>query len=108
MSVPYRELKRRIKRSVTFEPCLPRSAKKPPSGLDWLHEIKHDGFRIVAQEEADNVRLITRNGYDFEAYRRSRASWTAKGSWSIKMAYPSSICSGIGAMTTLRPSALSI
>jgi hypothetical protein len=65
MSVVYRELERRIKRSITFEPCLPRPAKEPPNGPGWLHEIKHDGFRIVAQKEADKVRLLTRNGYDF-------------------------------------------
>jgi len=65
MSVANRELKRRVKRSGSFEPCLPRPAKEPPSGPGWLHEIKHDGFRIVAQKEADNVRLLTRNGYDF-------------------------------------------
>jgi bifunctional non-homologous end joining protein LigD len=59
------ELQRRVKRSASFEPCLPRPAKAPPSGPDWLHEIKHDGFRIVAQKEADKIRLITRNGYDF-------------------------------------------
>jgi bifunctional non-homologous end joining protein LigD len=59
------ELQRRIKRSVTFEPCLPRPAKEPPSGPNWIHEIKHDGFRIVAQKEAEKVRLITRNGHDF-------------------------------------------
>jgi ATP-dependent DNA ligase len=28
--------------------CLPLPAKAPPSGPDWLHEIKHDGFRILA------------------------------------------------------------
>jgi bifunctional non-homologous end joining protein LigD len=65
MSVAHRELERRAKRSVTFEPCLPRSAKKPPSGAGWLHEIKHDGFRIIAQKDGDSVRLVTRNGYDF-------------------------------------------
>jgi ATP-dependent DNA ligase len=48
-------------------PCLPRSAKKPPSGPDWIHEIKHDGFRILARREASRVRLYTRNGYDFTA-----------------------------------------
>ncbi len=62
MSVAYRKVERRIQRSVTFEPCLPRPAKQPPSGPDWLHEIKHDGLRIVAQKEADRVRLLTRNG----------------------------------------------
>jgi len=48
-------------------PCLPRSAKEPPSGPDWIHEIKHDGFRILARREASRVRLYTRNGYDFTA-----------------------------------------
>jgi ATP-dependent DNA ligase len=64
MSV-YQELKRRIKRTVTFEPCLPRPAKAPPNGSGWIHEIKHDGFGIIAQKDVDGVRLITRNGYDF-------------------------------------------
>ena len=47
------------------EPCLPSPAKKPPSGFDWIHEIKHDGFRIIARRDAAGVRLITRNGNDF-------------------------------------------
>jgi ATP-dependent DNA ligase len=29
-------------------PCLPTKAKEPPTGGLWLHEIKHDGFRIIA------------------------------------------------------------
>jgi bifunctional non-homologous end joining protein LigD len=40
-------------------------AKKPPSEPDWIHEIKHDGFRIIARRDAAGVRLITRNGNDF-------------------------------------------
>jgi bifunctional non-homologous end joining protein LigD len=47
------------------EPCLPSSAKVPPSGPGWLHEIKHDGFRILARRGPVGVRLITRNGNDF-------------------------------------------
>jgi bifunctional non-homologous end joining protein LigD len=39
----------------------------PPSGQAWIHEIKHDGFRILARREGDRVRLFTRNGYDFTA-----------------------------------------
>ena len=65
MSVVYSELRRRVRRTVTFEACLPRKAKEPPSGPDWIHEIKHDGFRILAQKDGAGVRLITRNGYDF-------------------------------------------
>ncbi len=39
-------LRMRSRRAVGFiEPCLPSPAKQPPAGPDWLHEIKHDGFR---------------------------------------------------------------
>ena len=61
----YSELRRRIRRSITFEACLPRKAKEPPSGPGWIHEIKHDGFRILARKDGNRVKLITRNGYDF-------------------------------------------
>jgi bifunctional non-homologous end joining protein LigD len=48
-----------------FEPCLPRTAKQPPTGPGWIHEIKHDGFRILARRDAKGVRLFTRSGYNF-------------------------------------------
>jgi bifunctional non-homologous end joining protein LigD len=48
-----------------IKPCLPLLAERPPSGPDWLHEIKHDGFRIIARRDANGVRLYTRNGYNF-------------------------------------------
>jgi bifunctional non-homologous end joining protein LigD len=48
-----------------IKPCLPLPAERPPSGPDWLHEIKHDGFRILARRDANGVRLYTRNGYNF-------------------------------------------
>jgi bifunctional non-homologous end joining protein LigD len=32
-------------------PCLPMKAPKPPSGALWLHEIKHDGFRVIARKD---------------------------------------------------------
>jgi ATP-dependent DNA ligase len=56
---------RRRSRPGFVEPCLPTPAKKPPSGPDWIHEIKHDGFRIMARRDSAGVRLITRNGHDF-------------------------------------------
>jgi len=48
-----------------IEPCLPSTAKAPPSGPGWLHEIKHDGFRILARRDSAGVQLITRAGNDF-------------------------------------------
>jgi bifunctional non-homologous end joining protein LigD len=37
----------------------------PPEGDEWLHEIKHDGYRIVARMEEGEVRLVSRNGKDW-------------------------------------------
>jgi hypothetical protein len=34
-------------------PCLQTKTDKLPSGSDWLHEIKHDGFRVIARKEGD-------------------------------------------------------
>jgi bifunctional non-homologous end joining protein LigD len=45
-------------------PCLPMMAPRPPSGPFWLHEIKHDGFRIIARNESRRVRLYDRLGND--------------------------------------------
>ena len=30
-----------------FEPCWPSLAREPPSGPDWLHEVKFDGYRAM-------------------------------------------------------------
>src|SRR6516164_6204585 len=50
-----------------IEPCLPSPAKAPPSGPGWIHEIKHDGFRIMARRDSAGVRLISRHGNVFTA-----------------------------------------
>jgi bifunctional non-homologous end joining protein LigD len=42
-------------------------AAAPPAGEDWLHEIKFDGYRILARIEHGQVRLLTRNGLDWTA-----------------------------------------
>ena len=45
-------------------PCLPTKTDKLPSGSQWLHEIKHDGFRIIARKDDQRVRLYSRPGND--------------------------------------------
>jgi bifunctional non-homologous end joining protein LigD len=54
-----------LRRRAAIEPSLPRSAKEPPAGPGWIHEIKHDGFRILARRDDRGIRLFTRNGYNF-------------------------------------------
>jgi bifunctional non-homologous end joining protein LigD len=47
-----------------IEPCLPSSADRPPSGSNWIHEIKHDGYRLMARRDPVGIRLLTRKiGY---------------------------------------------
>jgi bifunctional non-homologous end joining protein LigD len=48
-------------------PCLPSPADLPPTGPGWIHEIKHDGFRMMVHRDAAGVRLLTRNGHDLSA-----------------------------------------
>ena len=48
-----------------IEPCLPTPADKPPSGANWIHEIKHDGYRLMARRDPVGIRLLTRNGHDW-------------------------------------------
>ncbi len=45
-------------------PCLPTKTDKLPSGSEWLHEIKHDGFRIIARKNGAQVRLYSRHRSD--------------------------------------------
>ena len=59
-----------------FEFCIPTASTKVPSGPEWLHEIKHDGFRLRVKRDGDRVRLITRGGYD----------WTKRYPWIVEAA----------------------
>jgi len=56
----------RLRTSAGFiEPCLPSPADKPPSGSNWIHEIKHDGYRLMARRDPVGIRLLTRRGNDW-------------------------------------------
>jgi bifunctional non-homologous end joining protein LigD len=45
--------------------CQPVVAEKVPAGDGWIHELKHDGFRIIARKDGKSVRLWSRNGRDW-------------------------------------------
>jgi bifunctional non-homologous end joining protein LigD len=46
-------------------PQLSQPVEKPPSGPQWLHEIKLDGFRMAARIDHGGVQLLTRTGLDW-------------------------------------------
>jgi len=47
------------------EPSLASLCEKPPSGPKWIHEIKHNGYRMQARIDGGSVRLLTRKGLDW-------------------------------------------
>jgi ATP-dependent DNA ligase len=59
-----------------FDFCIPTTGTKVPSGPEWLHEIKQDGFRLRVERNGDRVRLITKGGYD----------WTKRYPWIVEAA----------------------
>ena len=55
-----------LRPAFTFiPPALPSRAERPPIGSEWIHEIKHDGYRMMVRRDASGVRLLTRRGYDW-------------------------------------------
>jgi bifunctional non-homologous end joining protein LigD len=61
---------------MSFEFCIPTRSTAVPTGPDWLHEIKYDGYRLRLERDWDRVRLITRGGYD----------WTKRYPWIVEAA----------------------
>jgi len=60
---------------LTFiDPCLPSLTDDPPAGEDWIHEVKHDGYRTILIIEGAHVRAFTRNGHDWSHRYRTFCS----------------------------------
>jgi bifunctional non-homologous end joining protein LigD len=54
-----------VRRSSGFIGCQPSKVARPPSGPLWVHEIKHDGYRLMVRRDRARVRCFTRNGHDW-------------------------------------------
>jgi len=48
-----------------IQPCKPTVADRPPSGPGWVHELKHDGYRLQVHIRDGRARLFTMNGNDW-------------------------------------------
>jgi bifunctional non-homologous end joining protein LigD len=57
--------KGRLPRPKFIDPQLATLVEAPPSGADWVHEIKFDGYRLQAAIGAGGVTLYTRKGLDW-------------------------------------------
>jgi len=64
------------------DPSLPTAVETAPSGADWVHEIKYDGYRVQVRIENGRIALLTRKGLDwtarFSAVARTVASLPVK------------------------------
>jgi ATP-dependent DNA ligase len=49
---------------LAYELCLRPPASRSLPGPDWIHEVKHDGYRMLVIRENERVRLLSRNGSD--------------------------------------------
>jgi bifunctional non-homologous end joining protein LigD len=68
----------RMRADGFVDPCIPTRAAKAPVGPGWVHEIKHDGYRLVVRRDGPAVRLFTRRGYDWTDRYPAIASAAAK------------------------------
>jgi ATP-dependent DNA ligase len=59
-----------------LDPCLPTRVAIAPAGPQWVHEIKHDGYRLMVRRTAAGIRIRTRNGHD----------WTDRFPWIVEAA----------------------
>ena len=48
-----------------LDPCLPTRVAVAPTGPAWVHEIKHDGYRLMVWRTPAGARIRTRRGFDW-------------------------------------------
>ena len=75
-------------------PQLTQLVETAPSGPQWLHEIKLDGFRMAARIERGQVKLLTRTGLDWSA--KYPSALTALAAVRAKTAYLDGELCGVG------------
>ncbi|MGE3872974.1 MAG: non-homologous end-joining DNA ligase [Parvibaculaceae bacterium] len=60
---------RKAARAGSLPPFIPPQLafleERPPDGANWIHEIKYDGYRVLAAVAGAKVRLYTRSGQDW-------------------------------------------
>jgi hypothetical protein len=76
-------------------PAQPVKAAKPPLGTDWVHEIKHDGYRIIVRRDGPTARLYRRNAYDWTARLESIAAAAQRIRPRASRSTARRLCSGL-------------
>jgi ATP dependent DNA ligase domain len=87
-------------RSAFVAPCIPTRALKPPAGPEWVHEIKHDGYRLQVRRDGDVVRLFTRKGYDWSD-RYPAIAAIEHEIFSVEFNRPCPVCDGVMELSSI-------
>jgi bifunctional non-homologous end joining protein LigD len=53
-----------LKRNPFVPPSAPVLRSEPPTGPEWIHEVKFDGFRVQLHKDGDDATIYSRNGHD--------------------------------------------
>ena len=53
-----------LRKNTFIVPSAPVLKKSPPLGPEWLHEVKHDGWRAQLHRSSDDAVVLSRNGKD--------------------------------------------
>ena len=56
---------KRAKLPPRLRPCLPTVAKQAPTGPEWIHEIKYDGYRLLCRLDREAIQFYSRSGQDW-------------------------------------------
>ena len=59
-----------LRPAAFVEPCIPTLVDKPPTGPGWVHEVKHDGYRLQVWRDGERVRLFTGRDFDWATATR--------------------------------------
>ena len=75
---------KRVRPPGFIDPCIPALVDFVPAGPDWLHELKWDGYRIIARKEGGSVKLWSRAGRgwhlaSFGPFKRRRVAAHCNG-----------------------------
>jgi hypothetical protein len=71
-----------------IRPCLPTPSKRAPTGPEWVHEIKHDDYRLIVRRDGDSVRLYTRCGFNWKPGDAKDSGWVVLKSRNTRQDRP--------------------
>jgi hypothetical protein len=84
-------------------PAQPVMAARPPSsGADWVHEIRHDGYRMIVRRDGPSVRLYSRNAYDWTVQLSAVATAAQRIKPRASQSTARQLCSGLTACHGLK------